>query len=178
MTFERQKFKDLMHYIIWKAGDSGGFGATKLYKIMWFSDARMYVLEGKSITGAVYTRQKHGPVPKAAMPARSELEKEGRIRIWKDRYYNKPIWRFQSLSDPRTEGFSAKELQTIDWWIQHVDEEHTANSISDLSHDYGWEIAAMGEELPYHAILASRLREPTEEELEWAKTKARERGLV
>jgi hypothetical protein len=43
MQFDREKFKSLMHYVIAKAGDEDGFGAVKLYKILWFSDARAYM---------------------------------------------------------------------------------------------------------------------------------------
>jgi hypothetical protein len=30
MQFDRDKFKALLHYIVWKTGDVDGFGATKL----------------------------------------------------------------------------------------------------------------------------------------------------
>jgi hypothetical protein len=65
----------------------------------------------------------------------------------------------------------------VDWWIKHVAEEHTATSISDLSHNYAWNIAAMGEEIPLHAVFADRVRSPNDEELEWARTEAKRLGL-
>lgn len=47
-----------------------------------------------------------------------------------------------------------------------------------LSHDYGWEIAQMGEELPLRAFLASRIRSPrTAEEIAWAEEEAARHGL-
>jgi hypothetical protein len=75
--------------------------------------------------------------------------------------------------------FSADELALIDWWIKTIAEKHTATSISELSHDYGWEVAAMGEALPVHAYLARRIRDPkTAEELEWARSEAQRLGLT
>ena len=63
--------------------------------------------------------------------------------------------RYRAFQPPDTLGFSAEELAFVDWWIVFIDK-HTATSISQLSHDYSWEIASMGEELPLYAFLASK----------------------
>ena len=56
MAFDREKFKQLVHYVIWN-GKRDWFGATKLNKVLWFADARAYVLTGRPITGATYIRE-------------------------------------------------------------------------------------------------------------------------
>ena len=177
MAFDREKFKTLVHYVIWKAGDRDGFGAVKLNKVLWFSEARMYMLHGVSITGATYMREKYGPVPRDIMPIRRELVEESAVKIWRDRHYDHPATRFKALRSPDTKRLSSKERQVVDWWIKHIDEEHTAASISEQSHDYAWEIAQIGEELPLHALFANRLREPKDDELLWAKAQAEKLGL-
>jgi hypothetical protein len=177
MNFDRDKFKRLFHYVVWKAGKRDGFGATKLYKVLWFSEARTYVLSGVPIAGASYIREKYGPVPRAAVPVREELVSEGAIQAWKDKYYDFDMWCFTALRPPETSPFSETELKTVKYWIDYIDEEHTAKSISDETHDYAWEIAKMGEELPFYAILANRLREPTDDELQQAKELATKLGL-
>ena len=53
-AFDREKFKRLVHYVIWCAGERYGFGAVELNKVLWFSDARAFMLLGKPITGASY----------------------------------------------------------------------------------------------------------------------------
>ena len=176
--FNREKFKNLIHYVIWKIANREGFGATKLYKVLWFSEGRQFILTGNPIAGAEYIREKHGPVPKLGMVIREELQQEGRIQQWKDRRFNFETWRFKSLKVPPSDALTNDEKKVVDYWIKHIDEDHTADSISDESHDLGWEIAKMGEVLPFHAILARRLREPTEEELDWARERARELGLL
>jgi hypothetical protein len=45
-----EKLKHLIHYVAWKAGKRDWFGATKLYKVLWFADARQLVLTKKPIT--------------------------------------------------------------------------------------------------------------------------------
>ncbi len=177
VQFDRDKFKALLHYIVWRAGDKDGFGATKLYKVLWFSDARAYALFGEPITGESYVREKYGPLPRHALPVIQELSNDGTIRVWNDTYFNMPIRYFRSLTTPDKLSLSAKQREIVDYWIKHIADEHTAASISEESHDYAWEIAKIGEELPYHAIFANRIRDPEGEELEWVLQRAQELRL-
>jgi len=103
------------------------------------------------------------------MSVRQELESEGHIKQWKGKVFDHEGWKFKALTPPSPNVFTSEEKAVIDYWIKHVDEDHTATSISDLSHNYGWEIARMGERIPFHSLLAERVREPNEDELQWAK---------
>ena len=174
MEFDRNKFRRLVQYIAWKAGRRDWFGATKLNKVLWFADARLFVLRGAPITGATYIREKFGPVPRQIMPIRSELEREGVIRVFNDG----TLVRVVAEEKPDLSIFSREELQAVDYWIEHIDEDHTAASISEESHDYAWDIAETGEELPLYAILANRIRDPDDEELERLREKAKAHGLL
>ena len=178
MQYDEAKLKALVHYIVWCAGDRPGFGATKLNKILWFSDARLYMLRGEPITGAVYIREKFGPIPHQMMNVRAALEQEGKIRISNGRFYNRSITHFHALDEPGPIPISQEELKTVDWWIEHIAEDHTANSISEKSHDYGWELYDLGQIIPYRAFLASRVREEMRpEDRTWAERRAKELGL-
>ncbi|WP_426313824.1 Panacea domain-containing protein [Methylobacterium fujisawaense] len=165
MKFEREKFKRLVHYIIWHGGQKEWFGATKLNKVLWFSDIRAYALTGKSITGAIYIREKHGPVPKAIMPIRSNLISEGLISVSR----LGRVERFATNTKPNTSIFTANEIAIVDWWSEHIASSHTAASISAYSHDYTWSAADMGEEIPMVATFATCLRPPTDEEMCWGR---------
>ena len=90
----------LLHYVIWKTGDREGFGITKLYKVLWFSDARAFMLYKEPITGETYIREKYGPMPKHAAGVLNEMQTQGVIRIWIDKYFNQSIRRFKSLQNP------------------------------------------------------------------------------
>jgi hypothetical protein len=149
MEFDRDKFKRLVHYIAWKAGRRDWFGATKLNKVLWFADARVFVLRGTPITGATYIREKFGPVPRHITLVRAELEREGIIEVIKD----DKLVRIVADEKPDMSPFSKDEIQVVDYWIEHIDKDHTAESISDESHDYAWDIAKMGEEIPLYAVL-------------------------
>jgi len=177
MQFDHDKFKALLHFVVWKAGDKDGFGATKLYKVLWFADARAYMLHGKPMTGETYIREKFGPWPRHADSTVRELANEGSIRTWKDDYYGKTIRHFHSLRLPDKLSLNEDERKIVEYWIEHIADYHTAESISEQSHDYAWEIAKLGEEIPYHAIFAARIRDPKGEELKWAADRAKELGL-
>lgn len=174
MQYDLEKLKRLIHYVAWKAGKNDWFGATKLYKVLWFADARQFVLTKKPITGAVYVREKHGPIPKHAMQARAALVSEGALQIAKEG----KLTRFVANTKPDISIFSPEEIAAVDYWIKHIDEDHTAESISEVTHDYAWEIARMGEEIPLYAVLATRIREPNEQELGRLRQRAKHLGLI
>lgn len=175
MKLNRQKLKALVHYIIWRAGSARDFGAVMLNKMLWFSDARAFEAFGKPITGETYIRRKLGPVPKHVDSVLDELVDQEAIEVWTERFHEHRIKRYAAFAPPDMSDFNADELGFIDWWIKHVSEEHTAVSISEKSHDYGWQIANEGEELPYTAFLARRVRDLHEgDELEWARSIASE----
>jgi hypothetical protein len=174
VEFDKLKFKRLVHYIVWKVGKHDWFGATKLNKVLWFVDARAYTLTGRPITGETYTRGEFGPVPKHILPVQRELEHERTIRITKEGRLTRII----ALSPARPNWFSVDELQTIDWWANHIAKDHTAASISEQTHDYAWEIAKQGEELPLYAYRVARIKEPSEDDLERLKDRAKELGLL
>jgi hypothetical protein len=177
MKFDHNKFKALLHYIVWKAGDKDGFGATKLYKVLWFSDARAYQLEGRPITGETYVREKFGPMPRHGLSIIDELEKEGAIQVSTGDYFGKAIRHFHSTRLPDRLSLTEAQRGIVEYWIKNIADEHTAQSISEQSHDYAWEIAKLGEEIPYHAIFGTRIRDPEGEELKWASDRAKELGL-
>lgn len=165
MPLDRDKFKRLVHYVAWKAGKRDWFGAVKLYKVLWFAESRQYVLKKQSITGETYIREKHGPIPKDILSVLRELEDEGKLKVSR----GGDVTRFLALSPPELEPFSKDEIEAVNYWIEHIDRDHTAESISELSHDYAWEIARMGEEIPMQACFSTRIREPRDKELEWAR---------
>jgi hypothetical protein len=175
MPLNREKLSALAAYIIWRTQDYSDFGAVKLNKVIWFAEARYNEASGKRITGETFLRQRFGPVPKHIGEILRELTASGKIERAIGGHYDREVQRFRAFEPVDMSGFDADELGMIDWWIRHVANDHTATTISELSHDYGWRLAKDGEELPLKAFLAKRLRPPREgEELDWARQQAAE----
>ena len=132
-----------------------GFGSTKLNKALWFAEARTFEAFGKPITGETFVRDKYGPRSQHLTAVCDELERNAIIEKFVERIYDFEAIRYRAFEPPSTVDFSDEEFGFADWWISFIDK-HTATSISDLSHDYGWEIAGMGEVLPLYAFLAQK----------------------
>jgi hypothetical protein len=63
MSVNKEKLKQLIHYIIHKCQDKPDFGKTVLYKLMYFSDFNHYEIYEKLITDETYIKKQYGPVP-------------------------------------------------------------------------------------------------------------------
>ncbi|MEM7423220.1 MAG: type II toxin-antitoxin system antitoxin SocA domain-containing protein [Pseudomonadota bacterium] len=174
--FDRDKFKSLIHHVIWRTQDRDGWGLTKTFKALWFFEARRYALNHETFSGARYIRDEFGPRPQGAYPLLSEMEAEERIRRYDEPYYSKTLKRAKALRPPPSDLLTEGQSRDLEYWIRYIDG-MTAGEISEESHDYGWEIAVQGEELPLHALMAHRARDPDEEELEWARAEAARLGL-
>jgi len=158
----------LAHYVIWKCAPAD-LGATKLNKILWFADLEHYHHTGHSITGAtVYTKLQHGPVPKDIMRALEALTAEQKIAQSTENYYGFPKTMFLALTRPDLSPFTADEIATVDMIAELICHDHTAASISRLSHDALWEETEVGADMSIGAG-AVVSGEATAEDLAWAR---------
>lgn len=172
------KLHALTHYIISKCENPVHLGATKLNKILWFTDALSFIQTGKSITNADYEKRQFGPVPKNIMTVKSLLKERNYIFEREGTYNGYPQKQFVSLAHPDISEFSAEEISLIDGVIKEICENHTAVSISEKSHDIIWDAAQIGEEIPMYAVLASRQGELSGSDMNWGKSQAMRLGLT
>lgn len=169
MQFNREKFKALVHYICRECRDPSKLGKTKLHKILWFSDGQNYMRRAEPITGERYIKMLYGPCADHLDSVLKELVKDDKLFIRTVDFRGYEKFEFFGKGDPDKDLFSDKELLLIDGVIKNITEDHTATSISDRSHNAIWEMAVMGEELPYEAILG-RPAKITDDDLAWAKS--------
>ncbi len=165
MGFE--KFKQAILHICWKCQNPSDLGSVKLNKILLYSDFYNFALEGKSITGESYVKRQHGPVPKRILIAVADLERDGLLAVRKSAAPYQPTEYFARARPTLTE-FTPDEVSLLDDMIDWIVHEHTASSISKLSHDAAWEVAANGEEIPLHALLATSQCTPNQADIDWA----------
>jgi uncharacterized phage-associated protein len=172
--FNRAKFKTLVQYVCWKTQDNPArLGATKLNKILWYSETAHYLKTGNPLTGARYLKRQHGPVPAAIVPIVNELVAENKLYVRDVPFYEFPEKReYITLEEPGDIDslFSAKDIADIDRIIDSVCDAHTARSISKKTHNESWHLAKIGEDLPLFTVLCTPA-EITEEDLKWADEK-------
>lgn len=63
IIFDKEKFKEVLHYLISRCGYRNNVGKTVIFKLLYFSDFDFYELYETSLTGEKYIRKPQGPVP-------------------------------------------------------------------------------------------------------------------
>ena len=171
--FNRERFKTLVHYICYHVKDPTRLGKTKLHKILYYVDNWAYLKLGRPVTGETYVKRQYGPVAAHLDEVLRELEQEGKVIVYEAEipYGGQPYQQFQFIAknQPDISGFKPEEIDLVRDFIDLVCYEHTARSISELSHNLVWKSAKMGEELPYYTAYGMLVGEITPEDIAWAK---------
>lgn len=169
ITRNRDKTKGLVHYVVARCEDPAMLGSIKLNKVLWLADLMAYVRTGTPITGERYVKQQFGPVVMSMPAILEELQAEKKIVIRQREMFGNPKADYFALNDPDqiSKLFTADEISLVEQAIEFVCVQHTA--IGEMSHDVIWELAEIGEEIPYEAMLATRLDGVTKEDVKWAR---------
>ena len=148
-AYSEKKLRELIIHISVKCADDTYYSATKLNKVLFYSDFLAYKLYGEPITGADYFALPHGPVPRRLLPIRSEMEKAGDIAI--QRYTQH---RVVALRDPEYDIFAAREIALVDKVIDIL-RDRDAREVSEITHLFlGWRAAmAEGEQTDEHVSI-------------------------
>src|SRR5437868_5448387 len=118
---DERRFAELMLYISAKSASDPKFGATKLNKILFYSDFLAYAQLGDSITGFEYQKIEYGPAPRGVVAVRRNLEQQGAIAV-----SNVPLrgartqTRVIAKRKPRLDLFRPKEIPLVDEVIKQL----------------------------------------------------------
>src|SRR3974390_2259391 len=104
------KLAELILYISKMSQDDPRFGATKLNKILFFSDFSQYRKKRKAISDDTYQRLENGPAPKHLVPVRDRLITSKSLTMQKLSYYGKTQTRPVALREPDLSLFTAEEI--------------------------------------------------------------------
>jgi len=155
-TEDEARFKELILYVCQKCANDPKFGATKLNKILYFSDFLAYAQLGKPITGFEYYKLPKGPAPRRMVEVRDEMIQSRElaiqpVKLASGRIQKRPV----NLRPPRLDIFTSEEIALVDRVIEGL-RDATAEEVSDLSHHMvGWKAVDMNETIPYETIFVS-----------------------
>jgi hypothetical protein len=161
------RLRELILYIAEKCQEDPTFGATKLNKILYFSDFLSFTLHGEPVTGVEYMRLGQGPVPKRMKPITRELQEEHRIAVQSRDYFGLEQQRVIPLSKPNLDLFKPRDIAVVDEVIKQLWGD-SAKKVSRLSHGIAWKMFEDKESIPYEAAYLSN-GGPTQEDLDWAE---------
>jgi hypothetical protein len=148
-----ERLREMILYICAKCADDPAFGATKLNKILWFSDFLAYFQRGVPITGVAYQRLSRGPAPKRLVPVREQMIRRRELGIEPRPYFNKVQERPVALREAKIDRlFKSTDIAIVDEVIRKL-WGVTALTASDLSHLYKcWTTAEDGDPIPYDSV--------------------------
>jgi transcriptional regulator with XRE-family HTH domain len=84
------KFKQVLLYILEKAGGKPNVGMTVLYKLLYFIDFDYYEKNEEQLMGLVYIKNHYGPTPILFDRVIKEMNKKGEIEVLKSKFYQHP----------------------------------------------------------------------------------------
>jgi hypothetical protein len=165
------KLAELILYVSDRCESDPNFGATKLNKILFYSDAIVFGKTGKSITGQEYQKLEYGPAPRRLLPVRKRLIDNEDLAIKRVDRYGLDQQRTIALRAPKLDLFSGEEIATVESVIQILWNENAVEA-SDLSHrGVGWILAKEGETIPMESVFLSQ-RKLTPSEVAHGRTLA------
>jgi hypothetical protein len=150
------RYRELVLYICQKCATDPKFGATKLNKILYFSDFLAYATLGEPITGFEYQRLPNGPAPRRMLPMREDMERRRdlgfqTIPLRGGRTQHRAV----NLRVPDLQVFTAAQIALVDRVIEEL-WDLDAEAVSDLSHRMmGWRLANLNEVIPYETVFIS-----------------------
>lgn len=160
ISFNPEKFKQTLLYVLSKLGGKPNFGETVLYKLLYFIDFNAYDQWGESVTGLSYRKLERGPVPVIEQYSRAvdEMENKNELKRFTQEYFGRLQKRYVALADPRMEVFLATEVQMIDRVINELGDKN-ATQISEYAHgDAPWRLTEDNEIIEY---LLVEMRSPS-----------------
>jgi uncharacterized phage-associated protein len=171
-----RKFRELILHVARESEQDEHFGATKLNKILFYSDFWAYRKLGQSITGQQYQKLDKGPAPRRLLPIVRKMEARGDCVLAEREYFGRLQKILLALREPDLSLFSGAEIAIVHQVLERL-RGLSATEVSELSHQFiGWQLAEEGEDIPYSTALLGQPRPPTPAEIEYGKKLAEELG--
>ncbi|MBI1237996.1 MAG: DUF4065 domain-containing protein [Alphaproteobacteria bacterium] len=176
INFNFQKFCATIHYVA-SVAPSETLGRVKLHKILYFADMLNFLRTGSPLTGEDYLKQRFGPTARHLNKALRQLQSDGELQIRTEDFHGLEKYVFEPLRGYSSNELSADETALLDAVIDFVCS-RTANEISELSHSDVWQMAQLGERIPYYMAYSLAAGEVTDEDRDWAGEEAIRHGLL
>lgn len=149
---EHRMLRELILYVANRLYLHPKFGATKLNKVLFFSDFIAYAELGKSITGETYWKLPKGPAPKLLVQIRKEMKKADEIAFSSVQTLSGTQHRIVPRRPADLDKFTSKQISIVERVIEEL-KDKDALEVSELSHYFiGWRLAKEREDIPYETV--------------------------
>lgn len=134
VQFDAEKFKEILLYILEKVGAKPNIGETALFKLLYFIDFDFYEKYGRSLTGATYMKNHHGPTPKQFKVVTDEMIIEGELERVRSRYFQYDQKKYLPRRKADLNIFTAIETEQIDDVLARLSDKN-GSELRAYSHD-------------------------------------------
>jgi Protein of unknown function (DUF4065) len=174
---DEEKLAELILYVAEQIKDDPTGGATKINKILYFSEFAHVRAYGVPITGVPYQKLPQGPAPRRLRPIRDLLVERGDAELQVDNYFGYRLDRLMPSRSANMTKFTASEIQTVDQVVAAL-RGKTGQEVSDLSHrDKSWQLVEMYEDMPFSTAYLAANTVVTEASRRHAEELAEKLGL-
>ena len=153
MRFDREKYIDLIMYIVSQCHRKPNFGKTVLCSILYFIDFNYYEVYGELPTNETYIKSKRGIRPAHFREISEELISKNYLFFRKEPYYNRTIYRYYLIIIPNLK-FSPEELEIINYSISRLSNENATTITKYAKKDPPISIADFGDEIDFRYVFS------------------------
>ncbi len=132
--FEAAKFKEVLLYLLEKVGAKPNIGETALFKLIYFIDFDFYEKYGRSLTGATYMKNHHGPTPKQFKAVADEMIVSGELERVRSKYFQYDQKKYLPHRKADRSAFMAIETEQIDNVLARLSDKN-GSELRAYSHD-------------------------------------------
>lgn len=152
----REKYEQVILFFL-KYFNNATMGRTKLVKLLYFLDFGFYERHGRSITGDMYVKYRHGPVPSEVHQVLRDMVRRKVLKGRHAKFHDKRQNRLEPRAEPDMSVFSPEESEML-WHIGRAFENSTAKDVEEISHhETPWIIT---DELDYISYEMATMRSP------------------
>lgn len=159
-TYNRDKFVEMLVYIVSRFEDEPTNGDTKLNKLLYYADITAFRRTGRAISGARYKHQKRGPIAAALVPVRKELD-GARLEVSEHPVANGGTQRrTRSLDQPDLGMFSESEREIMEAVVARFRGCNAAQMEKYAHGEPAWALTKDEESMTYRSSLLVRHASP------------------
>ena len=151
MQLNREKYIDVIMYILAKCYNRPNLGKTVLCSILYFIDSNYYEIYGKLLTKETYVKSKRGIKPTHFKEVTEDLISSKQLFLRKEPYYHRTIHRYYLTIIPSIK-FSREELEIIDFSINALCHNNASTIMKYAIKDPPLMIADFGENIDYRYV--------------------------
>ncbi len=158
-TFNAEKFEQVLHYIIYKTGNSDNVGKTVLFKLLYFCDFNNLEKYKEYLTGETYLKWKQGPAPVHFDSAVESLKNKKAILVKRRPFFGHWQKKFWAQKEPTMDKLNKKEIIMIGVVLNKLGK-MSANTISNYSHkDIPWIATEDNQVIDYRLVFYRKAKD-------------------